>query len=378
MSGGIRQRKHQKMKIGTLTFHNAANYGAVLQTYALIKVLQALGVESEVINYLSPFNEKRFRKKPLRNYLKPRELYNVIFNNSYQKYNNEIFHNFVAEFIPLSDDVYSSQTDLKNVENNYDAIIVGSDQIWNLACTEGDDSFFLPFVKNTSKKNSYAASFGFTEIIPSQREKYASLLHDFNNISVREDEGVTIVRELCGHEAVKVEDPTILLNEKDWGIIADYSKCPLGCEYLLLYLMSEDKDIIRFAQNYARKHSLNIVYITQRFMKRIKKAIYLRDVTPCQWVGLFLKANTIVTNSFHGSAFAVNFKKNMFIKTIPHSIANSRLISLISQYDLKSRLINNVGQVDYEPIESVKISEILEKRRKESLVFLKKVIQQIK
>ena len=89
------------MKVGIITFHTALNYGAVLQTYALFRTLMKMGVETKVIDYRAPFNEKRFAPKPISYYFNPREIYSIIFRNSYQRYNPEGFKNFIGKYISL-------------------------------------------------------------------------------------------------------------------------------------------------------------------------------------------------------------------------------------------------------------------------------------
>ena len=361
------------MKIGILTFHTAHNYGAVLQAYALTRYIQSLGHDAEVIDYRAEFNTKRFAPKPLKSYFSIRELYSIIFRNAYQHPCSEAFSDFYKNYQTLSKVIYSKDN-LYQVEDIYDRIVVGSDQIWNLACTIGDDAYFLPFVRHEDKKFAYAASFGITSVKIEERSKIKNYISSFNAISVREKEGVNIVRELTGKEAIPVIDPTLLLSKKEWAQIANYSRCPEH-PYLLIYLMSEDMDLLHFAKLYAQFHHLKIAYISQRLFKRIR-GLHLRDVTPNQWLGLFLNADTIVTNSFHGSVFGVNLKKNLFIKYIPRSIANSRMKNIIDDYQLDSHLLteDNIRKTDFPPIDTKCVGEFLSINRERSYQFIQKQI----
>lgn len=355
------------MKIGTLTFHTAHNYGAMLQAYALVHYIQSLGHEAEIIDYQAEFNAKRFAPKPLSRFLSIREIYNVLFRNAYQKPCPEAFKDFYENFLPKSAKSYTKE-ELESALTLYDKIVSGSDQVWNLACTDGDDAYFLPFVPS-EKKYSYAASMGVTKVPKHLKERLSNYIISFHGISVREHEAVDIVKELTGRDATQVVDPTLLLTKEQWAEIADYSRCP-HCKYLLIYVMSEDMELFKFAKRYAKAHNLKVVYVSQRLFKCIN-ALNLRNVTPNQWLGLFFNADTIVTNSFHGSAFGINFEKNLFIKYIPRSIANSRLQNLVNDYGLEGHLLKNehvcVGSND---VDLNKVSYLLNKYRRLSYEYI--------
>jgi hypothetical protein len=359
------------MKIGTLTFHTAQNYGAMLQAYALVRYIQSLGYDAEIIDYQSEFNAKRFSSKPFSHFLHIREIYNVLFRNAYLMPCPEAFRNFYENFLPKSAESYGKDQ-LAMASKSYDVIISGSDQVWNLACTEGDDSYFLPFVSH-EKKYSYAASIGVTKISENLKGRISDYIVSFKGISVREHEAVKIIKELTGREAILVVDPTLLLTKEQWANIADYSRCPHD-KYLLIYVMSEDVKLLKFAKRYAKNHNLKIAYVSQRLFKRIN-AIYLRNVTPNQWIGLFLRADTIVTNSFHGSAFGVNFGKNLFVKYIPRSIANSRLQTLVNDYGLNGHLLkNDTAFLEKEEVDMDKVLSILNKYRSLSYEYLLNIL----
>lgn len=355
------------MNIGTLTFHTAHNYGAVLQAYALVRYIQSLGHNAEIINYQAEFNAKRFAPKPLSRFFNIREVYNVLFRNAYQKPCSEAFRDFYENFLPKSAKSYAKE-ELGITSVLYDKIITGSDQVWNLTCTDGDDAYFLPFAPS-EKKYSYAASMGVTKVPEHLKERLANYIMTFNDISVREYEAVEIVKELTGRDAIQVVDPTLLLTKDQWEEIADYSRCPRS-KYLLIYVMSEDMKLLKFAKRYAKAHNLKIAYISQRFFKRIN-ALYLRNVTPNQWLGLFLNADTVVTNSFHGSAFGVNFSKNLFVKYIPRSIANSRLQTLVNDYGLEEHLLRNDHIfVENDGLDLNKVSHTLDEYRRLSHEYI--------
>lgn len=360
------------MKIGTLTFHTAHNYGAMLQAYALVKYIQLQGHDAEIIDYRAEFNEKRFAPKPISHFFSLREIYNIIFRNSYQKPCPHAFEGFYKNYLNVSAKSYRKE-ELAESSKNYDRIVTGSDQVWNLACTADDDAYFLPFCDD-AKKYSYAASLGITSVKDELRQRLRSYIVPFKGVSVREKEAVEIVRDITDIEATQVVDPTMLLTKNEWAKIADYSRCP-NDKYAVMYLMSEDLELMRFAQRYSKVHSLKLLYISQRFFKRIK-AEYLRDVTPNQWLGLFLNADTIITNSFHGSAFGINFGKNIFLKYIPRSIANSRMQTLVNTYPLCDHLLTseNICKSDFSTLDFVGIGKELSIQRNLSYDYISNVV----
>lgn len=328
------------MRIGIITFHTALNYGAVLQTYATFFTLKSLGCDVKVIDYRAAFNELRFAPKGISYFFNVRNLVNVFLRNGYQRFCKIPFDAFIKKYIETTKP-YVQPENLKELNEQFDIFLSGSDQVWNLACTEGDDTYYLPFVEACSKRNAYAVSFGYTRIPKGKESKYTELIKGFNHISVREKAGVDIVRLLTGKEATLVLDPTLLLTCNHWKKMADCTMVPKE-NYLLMYLMSEDKELINFARMLAKRRNLEIIYINQRLFK-MRDALNIKDISPEQWIGLFGNADSVVTNSFHGLAFAINFNKSFYVRYIKNSIANSRLETILDLLDLHNRRIGSVN-----------------------------------
>lgn len=356
------------VKVGILTFHRAINYGAILQTYALGRALEKVGARVEVIDYRAPFNEKRFMRKPMRELFRPRTMYSVLFRNSYMRFDRSRFEHFYTNL--RFSKPCSTRTELEEVSQMYDKIVCGSDQIWNLACTEGDNSYFLPFVADQRKKNAYAASFGY-EALPDKFESACrDYLESFSSISVREKSGVKIVDRLIHRQPAYVVDPTLLLQQSEWLELADFNLIP-SKPYVLLYLMSEDKELICFAKRLAKNKGCKLLYIHDRLFS-LKGATNLRRVTPEQWLGLIARAAYICTNSFHGTVFSINFNKQFFVKYIPRSIANTRLECVLTEYGLANRLTNSWDQSECDFFYA---SKKLGENRQVSMQYIKKIIE---
>ena len=354
--------------IGILTFHRALNYGAILQTYALQKALEQCGADAKIIDYRAEFNERRFERQKLKTLVKPRQLYGVIFRNAYMLFDRGPFEGFYRR-MQFTAPCYQLK-ELHKECNALDRVVVGSDQVWNLACTEEDDAYFLPFLKEREKKCSYAASFGFEQIPSEYQQAYKTYLQDFSMISVREKSGVRIVKDLIGKQADYNVDPTLMIPKEEWASIAENTLVP-KTPYVLLYLMSEDQKLIRFAKTLAKQKKCTIVYINDRLLK-LHGAKNVRKIKPEQWLGLFQNAAYICTNSFHGTAFSINMNKQFFLRYIPRSIANSRLQCIIEEYGLSERLIENWNG---EELTYAAINEKLDANRQKALSYLGEIVQ---
>ena len=242
----------------------------------------------------------------------------------------------------------------------------GGDEVWNIACTSGDDSYFLPFLNDSQKKTSYAASIGYQKLPEQFIEQYKTWISGFSEISVREKSAVDIVRELTGREVEYVVDPTLLLNKEEWMGLSDDTLVPKE-PYVIMYLMSEDKELIRFAKKLAKEKQCKLLYIHDRLFN-LPGAVNLHDVTPGQWLGLFTNADYVVTNSFHGTVFSINFNKQFFVRFIPRSIANTRIQCVLEEYGLFHREIDSL---DNTRCEYQTANTILAKNREHSLEFLR-------
>ena len=323
------------MKIGIMTFHRAVNYGAILQTYALQQALKRESIESEVIDYRDNKIDNTYKlfynKSPKR--IIRDAMYYTILNKR-----NKNFQKFTDNNITLSKKKFVNAYELKNIENDYDKFITGSDQVFNYKLTNWDKNYFLDFISDNNKKNSYAASFGLEEIPDSERSEYVRLLNNFNHISVREDTGKKIVEKITHKNATVDLDPTFLINKEEWEKIAEK---PKEKNYIVLFAMQKNDSIMQIATKLAKKTGCEIIFITDSRKRRVKGK-YKYSLSPEEWLGYFLYAKYIVTNSFHGLAFAINFNKDFFIELQkPPATANSRLEKLLDMFDLRDRQVIN-------------------------------------
>lgn len=349
-----------KKKIGILTFSQVKNFGAVLQAYALKKVLSDLGAQADCIDYRASFFAAiTFKQKVLR---LVKRVAKICLR---WPVSNRYFNDFIAKY--LTDTPPLLRKDLPALNNQYDLFVAGSDQIWNVSITHRDASFFLDFVQDPQKKSSYAASFGFDHIEPQDRDFYQSLLQRIPRISVRERSGAAIVKDLTGTEPPVVLDPTLLLTKQQWEAFTR----PVAREnYVLMYLASKNQAIVSFAQAFAASKNLPLIYISGRPWPGVESFL----CPPEEFVEYFRKAKYVVTNSFHGLAFSINLNKEFIVDWLPPQWpANARLENLLDITDLRSRLLVNFKEKDT-PIDWARVNAALEKEREKSLAFLRQLL----
>jgi len=360
------------VKIGIITLHHAHNYGAVLQSYALMMFLRNNNCDAKIINYKNAFikdvNENITPfclQKGARKIIKSMLCYNIRIN----KY--RIFDDFIKNELILNADTICNSSQIKG---GYDLFITGSDQIWNSNCTKFDKTYFLDFVKEKRKKYSYAASFGFDEIPGEYIKEYKALLLDFDKISVRESQGAIIIKNLTGIDVPVVLDPTFLLTSMQWKKLA--RKASYTKKYIFMYLVNETPYIIEFAKKLSMEKGIEILFLSDSIFKQ-SGITYIRSVHPYEWLCLLKNAEYVVTNSFHGIAFSIIFQKELFIGfPPPSSKVISRLWNIINIFDLQARLISveNIDKID-NLLDYAKINEILEKERAKSIEYLKCIAQ---
>ena len=361
----------KKINVGIITFHRAVNYGAILQTYALQKALGKINVNSEVIDYRDNIIENRFKffhEKSLKRLVRDL-LYYPVFSSK-----NKKFDLFLKKYVKTTDKIYTNNDQLKGLQN-FDRYITGSDQVWNYRLTKWDKAYFLNFVNDNYKKCSYAASFGLNEIPFEEKEEYVKLLSQFNKISVRESKGAEIIYNLLKRNAMIDLDPTLLLNKNEWSSIA---KLPKEKNYILIFVMQKNDTTFKFAEELSKKTNCEIIYISDSLKRRVK-AKYKYSVSPDEWLGYFLNAKYIITNSFHGLAFSINLNKNFFIELQREpATGNSRLENMLDMLDLRDRLIINAKNKNINnEIDWNKVNEKLEECRKNSISNLNKICFEI-
>ena len=366
-------------KIGILTFQGVNNYGAVLQAYALQKVLQDAGYDNEIVNYqrdnladilcwLKNKTKAFFSNKPDRQLYTFLELFKMVFWG--EGNTRDIAKPFARfrERMVLSDPV--GPKTVGNLNGKYDLFISGSDQVWNCGRVNLEPTYLLDFVDDPDKKGSYAASFGIWEIPEKYRETYKRLLGDYRFLSVREEQGAKIIEELVQRSAEVVLDPTMLLASDQW---LEVGKKTLDKGYILVYQLEYSDALMHFARLLSQKENLPL-----KFVKKPKKGAKAEEIcphtSPEEWIGLFAGADYVITNSFHGTVFSILFHKKFFTEITKERIRgsmSSRLENLLNFCGLTDRLLGE-GSIEksHSPIDYEAVDEKLRGKREASLRYL--------
>lgn len=373
------------MKIGILTqpLHN--NYGGILQAYALQKVLKDMGHEALIIQRCNNkrnffdiflFQLKAFIKRHI-----GRDYYPLL-SIEWQEHickNNSLF---IDEYVyPKSAKLFTDVSFRSYVgSQNFDAFIVGSDQVWRPVYSPRIETYFLDFVPRDSrvKKIAYAASFGVDrwEFNKNETGGCAALAKTFGAISVRENTGVELCNKYLGVHAEHVLDPTMLLDKSVYEKIAMKSRISSGdLFYYLLDLSSKKVAILsnineRIGGTPFTALPLSATYKNFRKEKSLNAYVY---PGPSSWLRGFYDSKFVVTDSFHGCVFSIIFNRP-FIAIGNEGRGMSRFKSLLSLFDLEERLVSPsedipITLIDKE-IDWVKVNRKKEQLRDKSFQFL--------
>ncbi|GLG91692.1 polysaccharide pyruvyl transferase family protein [Sellimonas catena] len=362
------------MKIGQLTFHASHNYGSVLQAYALSKQLQLMGYETEFIN-LRPQSQKDAYQIIMGSGIH-RAFHYLIYPQLKRRYDN--FERFITQVLPVTEKEYASTDELKKEHFNYDAYVCGGDQIWNPVCQDFETAYYLQFLTsdNRAKKISYSPSLGKTKFDDETLQNISQWIECFDCISVREQRGAQLIQKLTDKKVNVVCDPVVLLNKAEWEKIAIKPKYKKP--YILVYFL-ENNHGSRELIGYLRKMTGYDVVIFNEYLRDFVKPYHKAyDASPEEFVGLFMNASFIYTNSFHGTAFATIFEKP-FISAIAEDQENvvnnndSRKIDYLRKIGMENRLYTT-GKPTKEYLfhmnfESARVK--IEEYRKLSLDYLK-------
>lgn len=345
------------MKIGILTFHNADSYGAVLQAYALQQTLGKLGADSEFVQIDVPT-----KKKPDDTPATPAA---ALFARRIQaegKKREELFTQFREEYMHISP-VY---TPTDPINEAYDSFVAGSDQIWNFRIPGADSRYFLPFA-DAKKRHSYAASFGADELPEKAKEWAAKQLSLFKSISVREASGCEIVKDLVDRDAQVCLDPTLLPDREDWEALTSVQD---GEDYVLLFLLKYDEELLKKANEEAARRNLPLKIITAAFMPQIGIPAW-NTTGVVDWLSAIRNAQCVFTNSFHGMVFSMIFGRSFHIQRLGGELSsrNGRLVEMLEDLQLCDAF-NHVIDPDY-----LRVWKRLDEKKTASIAFLRRIVE---
>lgn len=339
----MRKRMHKTIAI--ITMHKVLNFGSALQAVALSKYLELNNYTPIIIDYCFPNDYHRshlrkahsVEKKETRLYLHINGLCNRFIKKGAVSKEAK-FVEFLKTNLNLSAP-YETMESLYEHPIKADIYLTGSDQVWNPKWIGEDLSFFLSWAPVHAIKIAYAASFGTKSISEYYKDKYQPYLEQYKYISTREE--TTSISEM-GVKTEQVLDPIFLLDKEQWSTFMDTTPLIKG-QYLLCYLLGYSFDPFPYAYQVIRKiqkkTGYKVVMIDGEPINILKGYTIFKNCGPKEFVNLFYNASYIVTSSFHGTAFAINFNKP-FISIVNDKDENdNRQASLINILGLDEKLI---------------------------------------
>lgn len=350
------------------------NYGSILQYFALQTFLERYGHEVRWLRYRSvktpPKGFSRWvREKILHSNFR---LDNVVFHNK------EGFDSFIKKHIKLTDEYYETSEELFANPPESDLLIVGSDQVWNGYSPDR----YLAFAKRGVPKISYAVSFGKSHISKYLWPLLWYYIRDFKAISIRERSGANLCHKLGRKDAKYVIDPSFLLSKEDYGHIiqSDGIKSISKDTYVYGYFVNpfpnNDFHIANALNEYLDVTNLSF-YVTGIQKAELALADYdIIQPSPLEWVNYIMNAKSVITNSFHGVAFAINLQKPflLIVQKGAMSNQNCRYLNLLERLGLEERIYSeekgNMMMQMEKPIDWVTVNQKREDFIKESVLFL--------
>ena len=365
------------MKLALLSFHNAANFGAALQAYALQHALEQKGHDCKYIDYVNDTRRHRYsmsflfwdsvRKRQFGSAVK------YLVGAPFLLTRKRKFNKFYKEYLHTTEQEYRNSQEAASLNLMFDRFIVGSDQVWNPVNNGHDTAFLLDFVEDSRKKISYSSSFGLSELDDDLKERYRKCFLTFHALSVREKIGQKIVEDLTGKTPELVLDPVMLLTMKDWRTLASDAK-GIKEKYIFTYT-NRDQQINSFMKTGYHLDNKKI-YKLSRFTKPndfIDSSIRVKYwMSPLEFVSVIDNAELVVSASFHCLAMAILLNKPFVAILTGNYGKDERLNNMLRMFNLEDRALNEkMTEEDIlKPIDWDFVNKVIKKRREESLQYL--------
>lgn len=336
-------------KIGIITFHASLNCGSMLQAFALSKTLEKkYNADVEIINF-SNFGQRNYyanwdffpKLSILKNNIKSIGHYDAIERqkNDYEEFSNN--------YLNKSGKLIKHRKGLKNIDKNYDIVIAGGDQVWNVRCRDADEAYFLSFVHN-AKKVAYSPSLGARNInkCALNPKKYADLIKQFDYLSVREKNGQKWLKELTDIDIPLVADPTLLFSHEEWKELLPIKKEKSKEKFILYYAFSYTNDHNnKILQKLSEKMGMPVYIIDRKswtINKLDKYGIRVSEKSgPIGLLNLMENAEISLVQSFHGIVFSALFHKKFWSlrNSIIKNVDDDRAKVILEQLGLEDRAI---------------------------------------
>lgn len=339
------------MVVNVITRHAPTNYGSLLQAIATQRVIMNLGHECRIINYIpkcetgvrmaiTQLEQKtKWRHNPIKKaiYLMVAEPETLLMDRKFLAMRKKYL---------LMGPRCATTGELKKLyaEKKDEVFLTGSDQVWGPISTgHYDPTYFLDFVPKSSRKLAFAASFGKAIFDEQTLKEYGVLLKKYDSLAVRENVAVELLKKM-DISAKQVLDPTLLMDADAWSEYVKPMKKPE--KYVLVYQIHANSDLDHYAVKFAEKAELPLLRVSPLLhqAKRSGKFVYCPDISG--FLDLVKNAAYMVTDSFHGTAFAINFN-TQFVEVLPNTGTSSRNQSILELTGLTDRIVRDLNDFSY-------------------------------
>lgn len=362
------------IKILNVTIHVGSNYGSALQTYATCYLFGKFGCIVQTLHYIPPrvtWRRYILEIHSLRDALSHLFFFPIRFVEKYL-----IFGRFLKKNCNLTCPFYTLD-EIKNNLPDADVYVAGSDQLWNSTHNEGiDEVYYYDYLPTSAKRISFASSIGKDHLSEKEMKIVATYLKQFSCLSVREKSAELLLNKMgiCG--ITQILDPTLLIDKDEWRPLI-HRRVVKEC-YLLVYIpynVASEAVIAQTAKKIASKYNLKIVTFAKHYWGYEWADKNIKFASPNDFLSLFEYADFILTNSFHGTAFSVNFNKQFWV--YEPSKFPTRIYSLLELTKLHNRLLyNEISDSDLEKaIDYSNINDVLNNERKKAYSFIKQAIR---
>lgn len=355
------------MKIGIVTIIDYTNYGNQLQNYAVHKLLHNL-YDCEIIT-INATNEKNFCNGKYIAWFKEQlarklcifpKIAEKRFGSNITRWNNFIKW---SKKIPKKT-YYNSKHLSTKVADQFDVFFAGSDQIWNYHFSS--EQFYDYFLKFACEEQRIAisASFG-VEVIPEEwKEQYIEGLSHFKNISVREEAGKKLIKELVGADVPVLVDPTMMLSTTEWLNVAEKPRVDISKQYVLKYYLGDEED--SSIDNWAKKNGFEVYELLNGDIPELYSA------GPGEFITLINNASLVCSDSFHCIVFAILFSKPFIVyqRQGKEDYMTSRLDTLLKKFNFQNRWNHILNYDDYLKCDYSQTRGLLEKEQEKFINFL--------
>ena len=323
--------------IGILTYHRAANYGAVLQAYALQTAFSKLGMDTEILDYYCPAVEEDHR--PFGRVKNGKNLLQTLTHSPVKIRKDKVFGAFRQRKFKMSAPMKKGID--PDTAERYALFVAGSDQVWNDRLSGMDPAYMMDFARE-EQRYSYACSFGFDKFPAGKEETYLNRLKGIRSISLREQSGVEML-ERAGLSARVDLDPTLLLTDGEWRPFS--VKPEVNEPYILVYTVNGAVHLLEFARELSARTGYRILYLNNQY-KTNRDLTRIRYAAPEEFVGWFSNAEYVLTNSFHGTVFSILFHRKFKIELETAKSFNVRSRDLLAGCGLDDCVLKN-GPEDF-------------------------------